>query len=158
MPGTPVTLQTAKTAGKPNPLTGLTTSYVTFQPLAGFPAATPQDSTPYSSNWIQCAPGMTLELTLTVTSLVGTLDIEIQDMADPNDANEDAALLTQQFASVSNLPAPTALAPFVTKIVAPTKGYLRVVATPGKANGGQTAAWAITGQGFTPGRGVVQGN
>ena len=116
MVGTPLTLQTAKVAGTPNPLTGLTTSSVSFQPLAGFPAATPQDSTPYTSAWIQCAPGMTLELTLSVTSLLpglaigGTLDIEIQEISPAGlqpGSTEPVTLLTQQFNQPPSTPAPS---------------------------------------------------
>lgn len=166
MVGTPLTLQTAKVAGTPNPLTGLTTSSVSFQPLAGFPAATPQDSTPYTSAWIQCAPGMTLELTLSVTSLLpglaigGTLDIEIQEISPAGlqpGSTEPVTLLTQQFNQPPSTPAPSAGTPFVSTIVAPTKGYIRIVATPGKA-AGQSAAWVISGRGYTPGRSAVQGN
>ncbi len=154
MPGVAIPAQISKQRGVPNPQTGLTTPYLQFQPLAGMTA---QDTTPYTSPIIKLAPGMLLELVLSVTNLApglavgGTLDIEIQDIANPSDPNEQWRPLAEQFFQAPSTPAPSAIAPFVAKLVSATRGYVRIVATPGKA-AGQAATWQITGQGYVPGQ------
>jgi hypothetical protein len=139
----------AKQQGKPSSITGLTTPYLRFQPLAGFAAAAPQTAS-QTFPFIPLEEGMTLDLTLTVTSLSGTLDIEIQEVNDPNDVTENLeTLLGQQFRQPPTNPTISAQAPFVSKIVSVTKGYVRVVAT---LSAGGSAVWQITGHGRSPGR------
>lgn len=153
MPNTPIPYQASKQPGVPDSTTGLTSPYLQFQPLAGM---TGQDTTPYTTAFIKLSPGMLLELTLTVTSLLpggtvgGTLDIEIQDIANPADPLEQWKPLDQQFFQPASNPAPSVGTPVTSKIVAPTRGYVRIVATPGKA-AGQSATWQITGRGYTAG-------
>ena|ERR1700722_17628462 len=157
-------------AGTLDQVSRLTRPYLDIQPLAGFTSEAPQTATS-QSQWIKLSPGMALELDLEVTGLTpggaaglgGSLDIEIQDVHNPEDTSEQTTLLTVQFDQCPafmqsdtdpTIPVgPSVGNPFKSKISAVTKGWVLVTATLGAETTG--AVWVIKGRGYASGRNVV---
>jgi hypothetical protein len=118
-------------------------SYMT--PLVGIT----QDNTAYVSPWLPVTPGTSLDASLNITELTGTLSVII----------ETANAVPDHGSKVpSKAPTPRFLGSFP-QINAPgsvqldcngvTGSYIRIIATPGQA-AGQTASWNITGEAIVP--------
>jgi hypothetical protein len=109
-----------------------------------------QDSTPYSSAWVQVPPGSFLQVHLHITNKVGNLVVHVEtctrcEVVGGVHVNVDPPRVVGVFAQVSGtiLPASPSVEPL--RGVPLADNYIRVVATPGQG-AGQTCDWAVTGQ------------
>ncbi len=104
-------------------------------PLAGVVG---QDAMPYTSEWLPVGAGAYLQLTLTITSLTGTLSVVLETVNDPvadkprfcGNFTQNNAVGAVQAGMLSD-------------------SFVRVVATPG-AGLNQAADWSVDGNAFLP--------
>jgi hypothetical protein len=111
---------------------------------------TGQDSTPYTSPWVQVPPGSFLDVHLCITNKVGNFVAHVETCSRCNvvggvHANVDPPRVVGVFAQVAGTIVPAS--PSVQSLhgVPLADNYIRVVATPGQG-AGQTCDWAVTGQ------------
>jgi len=118
--------------------------------LAPLAQVTGQDSTPYTSPWVQVPPGSFLDVRLCITNKVGNFVARVETCNQCNlvggvNVNVDAPRVVGIFPQVAGpiLPA----APNVQSLrgVPLADNYIRVVATPGQG-AGQTCDWSVTGK------------
>jgi hypothetical protein len=105
-----------------------------LEPLAG---VSEQDTTPFVGPWMPVQPGSSLQLTLAITAITGTLVVHLETVANmtgrPRVLNAFEA--TNAVGSVDAFTVSDA--------------FVRVIATPG-TGAGQSASWTVSGKGFVP--------
>lgn len=111
-------------------------SYSMLAPLAGVAG---QDATPYTSDWLPVGAGAFLQLTLSVSRLMGTLSVMLETVGNPE---TDLPRFCGSF-SQSNVVG-------AVKATMVCDAFVRVVATPG-AGVEQLADWMITGDAILSG-------
>jgi hypothetical protein len=118
--------------------------------LAPLAQVTGQDSTPYTSPWVQVPPGSFLDVRLCITNKVGNFAARVETCTHCNlvggvNVNVDPPRVVGVFPQVPGviLPASPSVQPLHGVPLA--DNYIRVVATPGQG-AGQTCDWAVTGQ------------
>jgi hypothetical protein len=110
-------------------------SFSMLAPLAGVFG---QDATPYISEWLPVGPGSYLQLTFTLSSLIGTLSVILETLHDPE---ADAPRFCGAFLQTNVVG--------LVRATMVSDTFVRVIATPG-AGVKQASDWTIRGNAFLP--------